>query len=170
MKSFTDIVQIVQSFHELGETVAATEFLLQEYRLSHPFLKGFELREAAKPDFVLLTTEGVFGKPQIINIPENAYEFPLEIILNLLAHEMVHVNQKTGDHPITDKNEREWQAYYEMLFHKQFPLIPDASDFHRKQFAKKGLEYYHRMGENSELQKKYAGQKTEVETLLNTLN
>ena len=40
------------------------------------------------------------------------------------------------------------------------------SAFYIKQFGEKALEYYRRMGENSELQKKYAEQKKEVEDLI----
>jgi hypothetical protein len=39
---------------------------------------------------------------------------------------MVHVIQKSSKDCPQDRNEREWQAYYEMLFHKIFPQIPDA--------------------------------------------
>lgn len=70
---------------------------------------------------------------------------------------------------VEDKNEREWQAYTEMLFHKVFPHIPDAPDFNRKQFAQKALEYYRRMGEGSELQQKYAEEKIKVEQLLDEI-
>jgi hypothetical protein len=56
-----------------------------------------------------------------------------------------------------------------MLFHKVFPQVPEVSDFHKKFFGGKALEYYKRMGEGSELQQKYAEQKTEVEHLINKL-
>ena len=68
-----------------------------------------------------------------------------------------------------DRNEREWQAYYEMLFHKVYPQVPDASTFHRKFFANKAFEYYNRMEKDGELQQKYASQKAEIEQLLATL-
>lgn len=166
MKSFQDQLQIINTFHELGETIAAAQFLIDEYGLSHSNFKGFELREKASAKFILMTTEGVFGEPQIIRIPENTFEFPLELMLNLLAHEMIHVSQKTKENCITDKNEREWQAYYEMLFHIQFPQIPELSDFHKRFFANKAIEYYIRMGEGSELQIKYCSQKQKVDLLL----
>jgi hypothetical protein len=57
-----------------------------------------------------------------------------------------------------------------MLFHKVFPQIPEVSDFYKKDFGSKALEYYKRMGEGSELQKKYAEQKLEVEQLINSLS
>lgn len=171
MKPFKDQLQIVNTFHELGETIAAAQFLMEEYGLENPNFKGFELREKAKPEFILMTTEGVFGEPQIIRIPENTFEYPLELMLNLLVHEMIHVSQKAKkENLIEDKNEREWQAYYEMLFHKVFPQIPEVSNFHKRFFAKKALEYYNRMGEGSELHLKYANQKLEIDNLLSFLD
>lgn len=71
---------------------------------------------------------------------------------------------------IEDKNEREFQAYHEMLYHHVFPQIPDVSDYYKKFFGNKVLEYYRRMGEGSELQQKYAEQKTELEQLINSLS
>jgi len=170
MKSYPEHLQIVYTFHELGETIAAAQFLIQEYGLENPNFKGFELREKAKPEFILMTTEGALGEPQIIRIPENTFEFPLPLMLNLLMHEMIHVSQKTKENWIADKNEREWQAYYEMLFHTQFPQIPELSDFYKRFFANKALEYYNRMGENCVLQHKYALQKQQVDQLLQLLN
>ncbi|RXR34144.1 hypothetical protein EQG68_03665 [Flavobacterium piscinae] len=169
MKAYQEIIQWVNSFHEQGETIHVAEFLITEYNLNHPNFKGFELREKAKPDFILMTTEGILGGPQIIRIPENTFEFPLNLMLNLLAHEMIHVQQKAIETLVEDKNEREWQAYYENLFHKQFPQIPELSDFHKKAFASKALDYYNRMEVGSELQKKYVEQKVKVEMLLSTL-
>ena len=48
-------------------------------------------------------------------------------MVNLLAHEMVHVIQKSKALSIEIREEREWQAYYEMCFHKIFPKVPNAS-------------------------------------------
>ncbi len=169
MKPTAEILLTVETFHELGETIDAANYLLKEYNLQHPFLKEVVLRERAKPNFILLTTEGKFGAQQIIRIPENCFEFDLVLMLNLLAHEMIHVEQKSHLTLFPDKNEREWQAYYEMIFHKVYPQIPEASSFHKKSFANKGLEYYHRMGKNSDLQLKYAEQKKEVDDFISTL-
>ena len=166
---FKEVEFTVKKFHALEMTIEAAEFLIKNYELEHPNFKGFELREKAEPSFILFTTEGVFGKPQIIRIPENTLEFPLVLNLNLLANEMLHVKQKDKMSIVEDKNEREWQAYYENLFHKEFPLIPELTDFHKKAFANKALEYYNRMGENSELQIKYKEQKNEVEQLISIL-
>ena len=167
MRHYQDIIQIVKGFHEQGKTILAAEFLINEYGLLHPNFKGFELREAAEPNFILFTTEGNFGEKQIIRIPENTFKYPLDLMLTLLAHEMVHVDQKQAKNFVKDKNEREWQAYYEMLFHKIYPKIPEVDNNQKKYFANKALDYYNRMGENSELQYVYQLQKIEIEKLLN---
>lgn len=169
MKPYSEIIQKIETYHELGETIQAAEFLIEEYGIKHPNLKGFELREKAKPDYIMMTAEGNFGEKQIIRIPENTFQFELILMLNLIAHEMIHVEQKSYLNKFPDRNEREWQAYYEMLFHKVYPQVPDASDFHKKFFAKKAFEYYNRMEEDGELQRKYASQKVEIEQLLATL-
>ena len=57
-----------------------------------------------------------------------------------------------------------------MLFHTQFPQIPELSQFHKRFFADKALEYYNRMGKDSVLQHKYALQKQQVDQLLQLLN
>lgn len=169
MKPYSEIIQKIETYHELGETIQAAEFLIEEYGIKHPNLKGFELREKAKPDYIMMTAEGNFGEKQIIRIPENTFQFELILMLNLIAHEMVHVEQKSHLNKFPDRNEREWQAYYEMLFHKIYPQVPNASNFHRKFFANKAFEYYNRMEKNGKLQQKYASQKAEIEQLIATL-
>jgi hypothetical protein len=163
MKTLVEQQEIVAAFHLLGETGKAAEFLLEEFQLREENFAGFEFREAAKPEYILMTTEGEIGESQKIRIPENTFEFPMVLMLNLLAHEMVHVWQKSKGIEIEDRNEREWQAYREMLFHKRYPLVPDASVFHQKFFASKAIEYYNRMEKDGELQQRYADQKIEIE-------
>jgi hypothetical protein len=170
MKSFIDQLQIINNYIQMGEIIKAAQFLFEEYELKDENFLGFEFREPVKPEYILMTTEGEIGQPQIIRIPENTFEFPLDLMLNLLAHEMVHVGQKAKGIEIQDRNEREWQAYREMLFHKKFPLIPKASIFHQKYFANKALEYYNRMEKDGELQQRYAIEKQEVETFLLNLS
>lgn len=165
----SDLLLQIESYHELGETIKAAEFLIKAYNMEHPNLKGFELREKAKPDYIMMTAEGNFGEKQIIRIPENTFQFELVLMLNLIAHEMIHVEQKSYLNKFPDRNEREWQAYYEMLFHKRYPQVPNASDFHKKFFANKAFEYYNRMEKDGELQQKYASQKAEIEQLLKEL-
>jgi hypothetical protein len=165
-KTLDEIKAKVEDFHKNGQVINAVYWLLKKYKLKNANLKAIEFREKAEPSFILMTTEGDFGNPQIIRIPENTFEFPLELMLALIAHEMVHVNQKTIKPYVLDKNEREWQAYYEMNFNILYPQVPEISNFHKKFFASKGLEYYNRMGEGSELQSKYAEQKKQVEDLI----
>ncbi|MGC4129661.1 MAG: hypothetical protein QM564_08920 [Bergeyella sp.] len=164
-----NILSHIQAYKDNNQIIDAVEYLLRSYRMEDENLSGFEFRDDWQPGFVVITTEGDFGKPQIIRLPQNLFDCDLRLVLNLIAHEMVHVRQKTQIPFVEDKNEREWQAYYEMLFHQIFPHIPDASDFHRKGFAEKALEYYRKMGEDSELQQKYAEQKAEVEQLLDEI-
>ncbi len=169
MKVTADIIQEIESFHELGETIEAANYLIDVYGIRHSNFKDFELRERAKPDYVLMTTEGTFGQPQIIRIPENTFEFELGLMLNLIAHEMIHVGQKVAINEFPDKCEREWQAHYEMLFHKTYPQVPDMKEVQIKFFANKAFEYYNRMEQGGTLQQKYAGQKAEIEKLIDTL-
>jgi len=159
----------LNAYKENKQFLDAAEYLMRAYGLEDEYFAGFELKELDKPNFIVVTTVGEFGDLQKIRIPENLFDIDLHLILNLLAHEMLHVRQKTHHPIIEDKNEREWQAYYEMLSHKIFPQIPDASDFHKKGFAQNALEYYKRMGEGSHLQQKYADQKAEVENILDQI-
>ena len=169
MKPYAEILQLIQTYHELGETIQAAHMAITEYGIKHPNFKGFELREKAKPEYVLMTTEGTFGLPQVIRIPENTFEFEFVLMLNLITHEMIHVGQKMTGNFVEDRNEREWQAHYEMLFHKTYPQIPDMPKHQQLFFANKGLDYYRKMGEHSALQEKYAQQKLEVENLVASL-
>lgn len=167
---FEDIKLTIKTFHKHGLTKEAALWLLKIYQIEHSNFAGFEFREAAKPDFILMTTEGEIGDPQIIRIPENTFEFPLILMLNLLAHEMMHVKQKSKEIALQDKNEREWQAYYEMLFHKEFPLVPIATAYHQKFFAEKAMLYYNRSEkEANPLRLKYELQKKEIEKLIKSL-
>lgn len=158
----------LNAYKENDQVIDAAKYLLYSFDLEHENFAGFGLREAI-PNLVLLITEGELGEPQKVMIPPNLFDFDLNLVLNVIAHEMLHVRQKSSINTVEDKNEREFQAYYEMLFHKVFPKIPNASDFHKKIFADKAFEYYRRMGENSELQKKYATQKKEIEQLISIL-
>ena len=169
MKPYSEILQITNSYHELRETIQAANFVIEDYRIKHTTFKGFELREKAKADYILMTTEGTFGLPQIIRVPENTFEFEFILMLNLIAHEMVHVDQKVTGQFVEDRNEREWQAYYEMLFHKIYPQIPNVPKHQQLFFANKALSYYTKMGKNSDLQLKYAEQKQEVDTFITLL-
>ena len=159
----------LDAYKEHDQIVDAANFLIDTFGLENENFAGFGFRPEVEPNKMLLTTEGILGEKQTVMIPRNLFDFDLNLVANMVAHEMLHVRQKAPETLIEDKNEREFQAYYEMLFHKTFPLVPDVSDFHKKFFGEKALEYYKRMGEDSELQKKYLEQKSEVEKLIGSL-
>lgn len=160
----------INAYKSHDQILDAANFLIRSLGLETENFAGFGFRPELEPNRMLLTTEGELGGKQMVMIPRNLFDFDLNLVANMVAHEMLHVRQKAPETLVDDKNEREFQAYYEMLFHKVFPNIPDVSDFHKKFFGEKALEYYRRMGENSELQKKYAAQKTEVENLLSVVS
>ena len=159
----------LDAYKEHDQIVDAANFLIDTFGLENENFAGFGFRPEVEPNKMLLTTEGFLGEKQMVMIPKNLFDFDLNLVANMLAHEMLHVRQKAAENLVEDKNEREFQAYYEMLFHKEFPLVPDVSDFHKKFFGEKALEYYKRMGENSDLQKKYFEKKIEVEKLIGSL-
>ena len=159
----------IKAYHNEGKTIEAAEWLLKMFDIQDHNLKGFALREKAEPNYILLTAEGDFGEQQVIRVPENIFQFSLPLVLTLITHEMVHVRQKSRKPYVEDRLEREWQAYYEMLFHKIFPNYLEVSNFHKRFFANKAYDYYRRMGEGSELQLKYANQKKEMEDLIASL-
>ena len=156
----------LNTFKENHQIFEAAHFLLENFGLESENFAGFGFRHELEPNKMLLTTEGALGEKQMVMIPRNIFDFDLKLVANMVAHEMLHVRQKAPETLVEDKNEREFQAYSEMLFHTNFPLLPDVSEFHKKFFAEKALEYYRRMGENSALQQKYATQKSEIEKLI----
>jgi hypothetical protein len=168
--NFEQINLHLNAYKEHDQIIDAANYLIHSFSLEHENFAGFGFREELSSNSMLLTAEGQLGQPQKVMIPRNLFDFDLNLVLNMVAHEMLHVRQKAPGNFIEDKNEREFQAYSEMLFHKVFPQIPEVSDFHKKFFANKALEYYKRMGEGSDLQKKYAEQKIEVEQLINQLS
>lgn len=160
----------LNDFKQNDQIFDAAHFLLKTFNLENENFAGFGFREELEPNKMLLTTDGQLGEKQMVMIPRNLFDFDLNLVANMVAHEMFHVRQKAPETLVEDKNEREFQAYSEMLFHREFPLVPEVSDFHKKFFAEKALEYYKRMGENSELQQKYAEKKKEVEFLIQSLS
>ena len=159
----------LEAYKNHDQIIDAAEFIISTFGLEHENFAGFGFRPELEPDRMLLTAEGEVGGRQMVMIPKNLFDFDLNLVVNMLAHEMLHVRQKSARMMIMDKNEREWQAYYEMLFHTNFPQIPKLSDYYIKFFGEKALIYYSRMGEGSELQLKYLEQKLEVEKLLENL-
>ncbi len=123
------------------------------------------------PKRLVLTTEGDFGKakPQIIRVPENLFEFPMEMVVNMLAHETYHVAQKTADNPLLDKNEREFQAYYEGVFPEKFAHLPPCPLWLKKQLAQQALRYFAMMQPYSVMYFNYLSQKYRLEEFLESL-
>ena len=156
----------INAYKEYDQIFDAAHYLIDTFQLNSDNLAGFGFHTELEPNKMLLTTEGFLGEKQMVMIPKNLFDFDLNLVVNMLAHEMLHVRQKAPENLVEDKNEREFQAYYEMLFHKIFPQVPVLSAFYIKQFGEQALEYYRRMGEGSELQTKYAEQKKEVEDLI----
>lgn len=157
----------ISAYHRMGQTVDAANYIVHNFQLTHPNFDGFEVSdELFSLNTITLIAKGTLGGKQRVFIPKNLFAFDLNLVLNMIAHEMLHVRQKDPKSLIEDKNEREWQAYHEMLFHRVFPQIPNAPVFNQIQFAKKALEYYRRMGEGSLLQTKYLYEKLETIALL----
>ena len=161
-----NITNHLEAYKTHDQIFDAANFVISSFGLEHENFAGFGFRPELEPNKMLLTAEGALGERQMVMIPKYIFDFDLNLVVNMLAHEMLHVRQKAPENLVEDKNEREFQAYYEMLFHKVFPQVPEVSDFHKKFFGEKALEYYRRMGENSELQVKYAKEKIEVEDLI----
>ena len=160
----------LNAYKESDQILDAAKYLIRNFDLEHENFAGFGFREELKNDGLLLTAEGEIGEKQIVKIPRNLFDFDIKLVLNMVAHEMLHVRQKDPNSLVEDKNEREWQAYYEMLFHPKFPQIPELPDFHKRFFANKALEYYNRMAEGSQIRLKYALQKQEIDNLLSLLD
>lgn len=168
-----DVHQIkthLEAYKEHLQILDAAYFLVRSFHLTENDDWGkFDFRKDENKELIVLTTEGEIGDVQTIMIPKNLFDFDFNLVMNLLAHEMVHIQQKTQVPFVEDKNEREFQAHYEMLFHKIFPQIPEMSDFHKDWFGKRALTYYNRMEAGGELQKKYEFQKNEIQTILDKL-
>lgn len=152
------------------QTLDAAHFLVRSFGLAtHDDWGAFDFRKDENKELIVLTTEGEVGEAQTIMIPRNLFDFDFNLVINLLAHEIVHIKQKTQEPLVFDKNEREFVAHYEMLFHTIFPQVPEMSDFHKDWFGNRALAYYNRMYAGGDLQKKYEKQKSEIESLLQTV-
>lgn len=162
----SEIEKHLKAYKDHAQLIDALEMILDVFELENPNFEQFNVQSTADKKNLILTAEGILEGKQTITIPSNLLDFDLKLVINMLAHEMLHVEQKSSVSLVLDKNEREWQAYYEMLFHERFPKVPNASNFYRIQFAKKALEYYKRMGIDSLLQLQYKDQKFKVEQLL----
>jgi hypothetical protein len=167
MANHLKIANQVQKIALNKGVLIAAELLLKKYDI---LPKNVEL--ALKPNdankALVVTTEGDFGKDlkQIVRVPENLFDFPMEMVVNMLAHEMLHIGQKTDDELVTDKNEREFQAYYEGVFPEKFIDLPLSPNWLKKQLANQAIRYFTQMGEGSELQLKYSESKLKLDVFL----
>lgn len=155
---------------EAGRVLEGLSEILAFYELEQEGFVGFQFREELNPTGLLLTAEGGKATGIAIHIPKNMLNFEWDLVVNMLMHEMMHVEQRMRKNPITNKEEREWQAYYEMIVHNCYPKVPPLKDFYVKQFAHKAMAYYLRMGEGSDLQQKYKSEYNHLTRILETLN
>ena len=84
-------------------------------------------------------------KPIEIQIsPEILAEtFDFGLLTRILAHELLHVQQRTRLFPMNDHDEREFVAYADTLLRNDLP--PIGSLYVKREFLKKGLSYYPRL-------------------------
>ena len=115
--------------------VEALYEILDYLKLKHSAFTGFTFRDEIDPKGLLLTAEGDESTGITIRVPRNVLDFDLTLLSNILMHEMYHVHQRSGDNQIETREEREWQAYTEMIFHKKFTQIPILANFYIKQFG-----------------------------------
>lgn len=142
--------------------------ILDELKLKHGAFTGFTFREEIDPKSFLLTAEGEEKNGITIRVPRNILDFDLVLLSNVLMHEMMHVFQRSGENQVETREEREWQAYTEMIFHKRFPNVPTLTNFYLKQFGEKALTYYERMPD--EMKIKYSSEKNELIQILQSIH
>jgi hypothetical protein len=170
MKYFSEIKLHLSAYKVHSQILDAAYFLVRSFGLAPSDDWGkFDFRKDENKELIVLTTEGEIGNSQTIFIPKNLFDFDFNLVMNLIMHEMIHIQQKTKEPFVEDKNEREFVAHYEMLVHKMFPHIPEMSDFHKDWFAKRAISYYDRMEKNGIMQQKYAQQKQELEYIIQNL-
>ncbi len=138
--------------------------ILNYFELNHSSFTGFVFRDEIDSKGLLLTAEGDEQNGFTIHIPQNILDFDLALVSNLLMHEVIHLYQRSGQNQIKEREEREWQAYTEMIYHTIFPNVPNLTNFYKKQFGEKAISYYNKM--SLPLKSKYLIEKTNLEELL----
>ena len=169
MKNHIKIATQVKKINVEKGVLPAVETILKKYKI---LPKNIELtiKPNDAPNNLVLITEGEFGKNlvQKVKVPENIFTFPMDMVVNLLAHEMIHIRQKTGSEPVLDKNEREFQAYFEGVFPEIFVELPASPNWLKKQLATQAIRYFMQMGPG-ELQTKYTEKKEKLDEFLASL-
>lgn len=128
-------------------TKAAIVDLLETFGISHPNFGSIAYRATGKDNSVVITTEGNYGEDekQIIRVPENLLDFPIDFIAHMLAHEFIHIEQRARPGYNASREEREFEAYYHGVFPTKYDLPPCPS-WLRLQFCKSVERYYRSMG------------------------
>lgn len=170
MRNHIKIASQIKKIADTKGVLVATESILKKYKIL-PKNVEISLKPTDAARQLVVTTEGDLGKDlvQIVRVPENLFEFPMEMVVHMLAHEIYHINQKTGNEPVTNKNEREFQAYFEGVFPEYFIDLPISPNWLKKQFANQAIRYFTQMGECSELQTKYSEKKQKLDEFLDFL-
>jgi hypothetical protein len=169
LKNHLKIAAQIQKVNIKKGVIPAVETILKKYNMM-PANINLAIKPNDAPNQLVLITEGEFGKDslQTVKVPENIFQFPMDMVINLLAHEMVHISQKSGDVNVDDKNEREFQAYYEGVFPEIYTELPPSPDWLKKQLAAQAIRYFTQMGAG-ELQIKYAEKKQNIDNFLASL-
>jgi hypothetical protein len=165
--SFSESFETAKNMVETEGFLPAVHRVLEDFELKHVNYQ-LSTKPNDDPKKLVLTTEGDFGPAasQTIRVPDNLFEFPMEMVVNMLAHETYHVEQKTMSQPITDKNEREFQAYYEGVFPSKFAQLPPCPIWLKKQLAQQALRYFGLMQPFGVLYFNYLSQKYRLEEFL----
>lgn len=136
----------LNAYKETGEILDAARFLIHEFELDDENFLGFGFREELEKNSILLTANGEIGEMQEVLIPRNLFDFDLTLVLNMLAHEMLHVRQKSPKMMIMDKNEREWQAILRNVISHQFSPDSRALGLLQKLLWRKSLNLLRKDG------------------------
>ena len=92
----------LNAYKESDQILDAAKYLIRNFDLEHENFAGFGFREELKNDGLLLTAEGEIGEKQIVKIPRNLFDFDIKLVLNMVAHEMLHVRQKDPNSLVED--------------------------------------------------------------------
>lgn len=140
-KDFNAIRSRFRNALQTGTPEAAALMLLcDELGLSHKhavFILAPEIRNA------YAIARG-YNPIEIQISPEILQEnFDFGLFTRILAHELLHVEQRTRFFPIKNHDEREFLAYADTLLRTDLPPIASAAV--KKMFLQKGLSYYPRL-------------------------
>ena len=90
----------LEAYKNHDQIIDAAEFIISTFGLEHENFAGFGFRPELEPDRMLLTAEGEVGGRQMVMIPKNLFDFDINLVVNMLAHEMLHVRQKAPENLI----------------------------------------------------------------------